>query len=290
MTQDFKATGSTDIREAIAALPDDMLEPKQRLEKLVKNAVRGKQFSELTEVTYHHDGSTLAGHAMLDALETAGFGIDDFDAVGALTTAAIPLVTAMIAAAASRGQNLDGFAMDFVFPSIKGPSIKDKRVILVDAWLSEKSFVQTSSVVTLTHGNELNLDFGVLESQGAKLLAITSLVGSTGVVENYTVKSDEKSGLSALFGDAQPHCECNGEHDGTHTCCHSENEAAGEHHCAHEGEEDHECTCGGHGHNHQDSSEQKSQDSLMIRVINPVTENSAKVPFIPVFSDKELQA
>ena len=50
----------------------------------------------------------------------------------------------------------------------------------MDAWLSEKSFVQTSSLVTLRHGNELNLDFSILQNEGAELLAITSLVGSLG--------------------------------------------------------------------------------------------------------------
>ncbi|WP_018142495.1 hypothetical protein [Alloscardovia criceti] len=220
MTQDFKATGSAELRESLAALPDDMLEPQQRLEKLVRAAVQGKQFSELTTVTYHHDGATLAGHALLDVLETNGFSIDDFDAVGAMTTAGVPLVSAMIHAAASRGQILDGFLMDFVFPSIKGPSIRGKRVILVDAWLSEKSFVQTSSVVTLTHGNELNLDFAVLEKEGAQIVAITSLVGSTGAVEAY-----------------------------------------------------------GEG----------AEESLHIRLINPITQSETVVPFIPVFSDKDLQ-
>lgn len=281
MTQDFKATGTADIRAHIADLPEDMLEPQQRLEKLVRHAVRGKQFSELTEVTYHHDGSTLAGHAMLDALETAGFGIDDFDAVGALTTAGIPLVISMINAAASRGQNLDGFVMDFVFPGIKGTSIKDKRVILVDAWLSEKSFVQTSSVVTLTHGNELNLNFGVLESEGARLLAITSLVGSTGVIENYADNAETKSGLDALFSGTEPYREHSGSDD--------------EHHCAHKDKEDHVCTCNGQ-HCDADADDESAfhdvdtSETLAIRLVNPVTENVSRVPFIPVFSDKELQA
>lgn len=106
---DFKATGSADLLQQIADLPEEMLEPTQRLEKLVRAEVVNKQFSELTSVTYHHDGATLAGHALLDALETHGFMLDDFDAVGAMTTAGIPLVTAMIHAAASRGQILDGF-------------------------------------------------------------------------------------------------------------------------------------------------------------------------------------
>ena len=83
----------------------------------------------------------------------------------------------MIQAAASRGEDLDGFVMDFVYPSIKGPSIEGRRVVLLDAWLSEKSYVQTSSLVTLRNGNELSLDFGIVEQLGAKVVAIASLVG-----------------------------------------------------------------------------------------------------------------
>ena len=67
--------------------------------------------------------------------------------------------------------------MDFVYPSIKGPSIEGRRVVLLDAWLSEKSYVQTSSLVTLRNGNELSLDFGIVEQLGAKVVAIASLVG-----------------------------------------------------------------------------------------------------------------
>lgn len=180
----FKATGPAQARQElereISRLPVDMLDPRRRLEKMVRADIEGKPFSELTKVTYDHDGAQLCGHVMLDNLEEKGFVIGDFTAVGALTTAAIPLVCAIMHAAASRGEDLDGFLMDFVYPSIKGPSIKGKKVILVDAWLSEKSFVQTSSLVTLRHGNELNLDFSILQNEGAELLAITSLIGSLG--------------------------------------------------------------------------------------------------------------
>ena len=177
----FRATGPEGLREEIARLPADMLDPRERLERMVRADITGKPFSELTAVTYDHEGAELAGHVMLDTLEEYGFSIDDFDAVGALTAAAIPLVSAVMHAAASRGQAVNGFVMDFVYPSVKGPSVEGRRVILLDAWLSEKSFVQTSSLVTLRHGNELNLDFAVLRSCGARLLAIASLVGSVGI-------------------------------------------------------------------------------------------------------------
>ncbi|MEE0654740.1 MAG: orotate phosphoribosyltransferase, partial [Bifidobacterium criceti] len=109
--------------------------------------------------------------------------IDDFDAVGALTAAAVPIVCSLMHAAASRGEALDGFVMDFVYPATKGPSIRGKRVILVDAWLSEKSYVQTSSLVTLRNGNELSLDFGIVDAQGATVVAIASLIGGVDIEE-----------------------------------------------------------------------------------------------------------
>ena len=137
----------------------------------------GRPFSELASVTFDHRAATVMGHVLIDTLEDAGYSVDDFDAVGALTAAAVPMVSAMIHAAASRGEDLDGFVMDFVYPSIKGPSIEGRRVMLLDAWLSEKSYVQTSSLVTLRNGNELSLDFGVVEQLGAQVVAIASLVG-----------------------------------------------------------------------------------------------------------------
>ena len=116
-------------------------------------------------------------------LVDAGFSCDVFEAVGALSAAAVRLVSAMIQAAASRGEDLDGFVMDFVYPSIKGPSIAGKRVVLIDSWLSEKSYVQTSSLVTLRNGNELSLDFSVVENEGAKVLAVASLIGGVDMVD-----------------------------------------------------------------------------------------------------------
>ena len=171
----FRPTGSPDLigRESGTNLP----EPVDQLRALLAQEIGGRPFTELSGVTFHHRGAELAGHVLLDTLEDAGYSVDDFDAVGALTAAAVPLADAMLHAAASRGQDLDAFVMDFVYPSIKGPSIEGRRVILLDAWLGRKSYVQTSSLVTLGKNNELNLDCGIIQRQGAKTLAIASLVG-----------------------------------------------------------------------------------------------------------------
>lgn len=156
-----------------------MMDPRDQLATLLKADIADKPFSELSAVVFDHRSAAIMGHILLDTFEEQGYSVDDFDAVGALTAAAVPLVSAMIQAAASRGEDLDGFVMDFVYPSIKGPSIADKRVILLDAWLSEKSYVQTSSLVTLRNGNELSLDFGVVDAQGAEVVAVGALIGGS---------------------------------------------------------------------------------------------------------------
>ena len=159
-----------------------MLEPRDQLKTLLQAEMKDKPFSELASVTFDHRGASVVGHILLDTLEEAGYSVDDVDAVGALTAAAVQLVSAMIQAAASRGEDLNGFVMDFVYPSIKGPSITGKRVVLLDSWLSEKSYVQTSSLVTLRNGNELSLDFSVVEREGAEVLAVASLIGGVDMI------------------------------------------------------------------------------------------------------------
>ena len=170
MTEETMNTASASIDEAAFA----MMTPYDQMKTLLRAEMADKPFSELFSVTFDHRGSAVVGHLLLDTLEEQGYSIDDFDAVGALTAAAVPLVGAMVQAAASRGEDLDGFVMDFVYPSIKGPSI---------SWLSEKSYVQTSSLVTLRNGNELSLDFGVVEAQNAQVVAIASLIGGVDMTE-----------------------------------------------------------------------------------------------------------
>lgn len=160
-----------------------MMEPRGQLKTLLREHMHDKPFSELAPVTFDHRGAALIGHIMLDTLEEQGYSIEDFDAVGALTAAAVPMVCSLMHAAASRGEDLDGFVMDFVYPAIKGPSIAGKRVILVDSWLSEKSYVQTSSLVTLRNGNELSLDFGIVDAQGATVVAVAALIGGVDMEE-----------------------------------------------------------------------------------------------------------
>ena len=182
-----KTVAATEVASAATATEPStvdfaMLEPRDQLKTLLQAEMKDKPFSELASVTFDHRGASVVGHILLDTLEEAGYSVDDVDAVGALTAAAVPLVSAMIQAAASRGEDLNGFVMDFVYPSIRGPSITGKRVVLLDSWLSEKSYVQTSSLVTLRNGNELSLDFSVVEREGAEVLAVASLIGGVDMI------------------------------------------------------------------------------------------------------------
>ncbi|KFI45079.1 hypothetical protein GA0061078_0858 [Bifidobacterium bohemicum] len=226
-------------------------ESRQELKTLVSDLVSGKPFNELYGVTFDHRGSALVGDALLDALTEHGYSLEAFDAVGALTAASVPLVSAVMEAAARRGTELDGFVMDFVYPSIKGPSIQRKRVVLIDAWLSEKSYVQTSSLVTLRNGNELSLDFSVVEHEGAEVVAITSLVGGLG-------KSFDPSSTTGTAVDA------------------SADSTAG----LAVGAADDGMKLG--------SSPVAAKDTRRISVINPVDDSRAEVPFVSVFDEDEF--
>ena len=113
-----KSVAATADAPAHSDIDFAMLEPRDQLKSLLQAEMADKPFSELSSLLFDHRGASIVGHILLDALEESGYSVDDFDAVGALTAAAVPLVSAMNQAAASRGENLVGFVMDFVYPSI----------------------------------------------------------------------------------------------------------------------------------------------------------------------------
>lgn len=171
---------------------------RARLKQIVASAVGPKPFSELYDVSLSHEGSSLSGKELFAAMVQAENDgrIAHVDAIGALTTAAIPLAVALISAASQKGRALDAFTLDFVFPSTKGTPVAGKNVLLLDAWLSERSYIQTSSIVTLHRGNELGLDFGILTSKGATPVGIAALVGGTGALKG------ERAGLIRVINPA----------------------------------------------------------------------------------------
>ena len=95
-------------------------------------------YVDLRRVTLHHRAAPLIGHVLLDALEEAGLGTAEVDAVGGLTLGADPIATALLHAAASRGQDLDAFVVRKAAKAhgmqrqIEGPDIAGRRVVVVE--------------------------------------------------------------------------------------------------------------------------------------------------------------
>ena len=131
-----------------------MLEPRDQLKTLLQAEMKDKPFSELSSVLFDHRGASIVGHILLDTLEEAGYSVEDFGAVGALTAAAVPLVSAMI------------------HVTLGLPIIRASVDHGTDFYHAGKG-----------NGNELSLDFSVVENEGAKVLAVASLIGGVDMVD-----------------------------------------------------------------------------------------------------------
>lgn len=162
------------------------------LEQLVKSALKDTLFSDLSQVMFDQRGFDIAGKVLLSKCRENNIDFEPFIreesfhdvsphssvcGVGALTVGAISVVCSLVNSAIHAQYKLQGFSMDWVFPGVKGPSLDGKNVLLADAWLSDRSYIQTSSIVTLTRHNELDIDFAVLDKNNENISAIVALVG-----------------------------------------------------------------------------------------------------------------
>jgi orotate phosphoribosyltransferase len=95
-------------------------------------------YVDLRRVTLHHRAAPLVGHVLLDLLEEHGLGTADVEAVGGLTLGADPVATALLHAAAARGQDLDAFVVrkegkaHGLQRRIEGPDVAGRRVVAVE--------------------------------------------------------------------------------------------------------------------------------------------------------------
>jgi len=95
-------------------------------------------YVDLRRITLHHRAAPLVGHLMLDMLEEVGLGAGEVDAVGGLTLGADPVATAILHAAASRGQDVDAFVVrkegkaHGLQRRIEGPDVAGRRVVAVE--------------------------------------------------------------------------------------------------------------------------------------------------------------
>jgi len=176
--------------------------PREQLRDLITSlaVVHGKvtlasgkeadYYVDLRRVTLHHAAAPLIGHLLLDALEEAGFGPADVDAVGGLTLGADPVAGALLHAAASRGLELDAFVVRKESKAhglqrrIEGPDVTGRRVVAVED--------------TSTTGGSVLTAVEALREAGAIVVAVAVIVDrDTGAREKI-----EAAGLPylALFG------------------------------------------------------------------------------------------
>ncbi|WP_062300085.1 orotate phosphoribosyltransferase [Demequina maris] len=154
--------------------------PREQLRDLIKELAvvhgritlaSGKEadyYVDLRRITLHHRAAPLVGHVLLDALEEAGFGPADVDAVGGLTLGADPVATALMHAAASRGLDLDAFVVrkenkaHGLQRRIEGPDVAGRTVVAVED--------------TSTTGGSVLTAVSALREAGADVVAVAVIV------------------------------------------------------------------------------------------------------------------
>lgn len=123
-------------REQLAALVRDLAVVHGRV--VLASGRESDYYVDMRRATLHHAAAPLIGHVMLDALEEAGLGPGEVDAVGGLTMGADPVATALLHAAASRGLALDAFVVrkeakgHGMRRQIEGPDVEGRRVVVVE--------------------------------------------------------------------------------------------------------------------------------------------------------------
>ena len=151
-------------------------------------------YVDLRRVTLHHRAAPLIGHLLLDALEEAGLGTAEIDAVGGLTLGADPIATALLHAAASRGQDLDAFVVRKAAKAhgmqrqIEGPDIAGRKVVVVED--------------TTTTGGSPIAAIEAARAAGAEVVGVATIVdratGAREKIEAYGVPYLSLFGLADL--------------------------------------------------------------------------------------------
>lgn len=161
--------------------------PREELLDLVRElaVVRGRvtlssgaeadYYVDLRRVTLHHRAAPLVGHVLLDHLEEVGLGTAEVDAVGGLTLGADPVATALLHAAASRGQALDAFVVRKAAKAhgmqrrIEGPDVAGRRVVVLeDTSTTGASPITAVEAVREAGGEVLGVAVVVDRATGAK--------------------------------------------------------------------------------------------------------------------------
>jgi len=148
-------------------------------EEILKKAVvhgkvilsSGKQadyYVDLRRVTLDSIAAPLVGEVMLELTKDL-----DFEAVGGLTLGADPVATAMMHAAAQKGQKIDAFVVRKAEKAhglqrrIEGPDVKGKKVLAVEDTSTTGGSVLTA-VEALKEAGAIVVGVAVIVERGAK--------------------------------------------------------------------------------------------------------------------------
>lgn len=136
MTNDSAPTLASTPREQLLDLIRELAVVHGRV--TLSSGKEADYYVDLRRVTLHHRAAPLIGHQLLDLLEEQGLGTAEIDAVGGLTLGADPIATALLHAAASRGQDLDAFVVRKAAKAhgmqrqIEGPDVAGRKVVVVE--------------------------------------------------------------------------------------------------------------------------------------------------------------
>jgi orotate phosphoribosyltransferase len=152
---------------------DDLLEMIKELAVVygpvtLSSGQQANWYIDLRRVLLDGRAAPVAGRVMLDATESLGF-----DAVGGLTLGADPVATAMLHAAAARGQRLDAFVVRKAEKAhglqrrIEGPDVTGRRVLAVEDTSTTGASVLTAVDALQEAGAEV-VGVAVVVERGAR--------------------------------------------------------------------------------------------------------------------------
>lgn len=139
-----------------------------RAEVILSSGQRADWYIDLRRVLLDGAAGPVAGRVMLDATAELSY-----DAVGGLTLGADPVATAMLHAAASRGQKLDAFVVRKTEKAhglqrrIEGPDVAGRRVLAVEDTSTTGSSVLTA-VDALQEAGATVVGVAVVVERGAR--------------------------------------------------------------------------------------------------------------------------
>lgn len=151
----------------------------------LSSGIEADYYIDLRLITLDGEAAPLVGQVLLDLAAKAGL---EFDAVGGLTMGADPVGTAMMHAAAARGQRLDAFVVRKAAKAhgmqkrVEGPGIAGRRVLVVED--------------TSTTGDSPLTAVAAVREAGAEVVGVATIVDrATGAAE----KIEQGTGVPYLF-------------------------------------------------------------------------------------------